>query len=80
MELREFREALGLTLDEAAAGSGVSKGSLSKIERGEQEPMARTQRRIDAWAERERRRAGLRRRLTWPDVDGERAAPAAAAR
>jgi transcriptional regulator with XRE-family HTH domain len=36
--VRELRRARGLTLEELAAGSGVSRAMISKVERGEKNP------------------------------------------
>ncbi len=49
--LRSRRAALGLTLDELAAASGVSRAMISKVERGEASPTASLLARIAAGLE-----------------------------
>lgn len=48
MNLRDWREAEGLTQEQAAARIGISQGTLSRYESGKQEPSMATVRRIKA--------------------------------
>lgn len=75
MDLRQFREAIGLTLEQMAhdlgpidsVGGLISKGTLSKIERGKLVPRGDVMLRISVWAEeeRKRRRLPISYRISW---------------
>lgn len=71
MELREFREALGLLLADAADEIGISEATLSKVERRVQDPTVPTLRKIERWVERKRRGQGRALpRVDWRYLDG----------
>lgn len=79
--LRQLREASGLTLDQLANASGVSRAMISRIERGEASPTASLLARICAalglslsgfFAEQEQQLSPLLRRAeqpTWKDPE-----------
>lgn len=73
MNLREFREALGLLLEDAAREIGISDGTLSKIERRIQDPTGATLRKLERWIGRKRRGAAGRGlpRVDWAYLESD---------
>jgi transcriptional regulator with XRE-family HTH domain len=67
MELREFRVALGLRLQDVATAVDSDKASIWRLERNKNSPRAALREKVAEWAERERKRRRLPSsyRLTW---------------
>lgn len=67
MELREFREAIGLTLQEVADAIDSNVASISRLERNLHETRHSLVQKVSEWAEEERKRRRLPAsyRLTW---------------
>lgn len=50
MKLKEYREAVGISLSDAATHLGVSKGQLSRYESGQRIPRAELMMLIKKWS------------------------------
>lgn len=74
MELRAFREALGLGIEEMAKEAGVSRITLWRFETGLHNPSAPTLAKLSRWAADKRRKHKLPARfhLDWERLTGFR--------
>ncbi len=72
LDLQEFRTALKITQEDAAAACGMSQAAWSRIEGGSRMPRGLAVLAIDEWARKlaEKHRLGRRRRLSWAFVTG----------
>ena len=80
MELREFREALGETLQCVADETDIDKGTLSRIENKARRPSPWHIQTLNAWAERKRksRKWPVSSRVDWSWAYERRAGGASA--
>lgn len=76
MDLRELREGLGIKINPAAAGIGIDKSMLSRIEKRTQTPSGPVLVMIDAWIDslRQERNLGPDFRVDWSYLVKEHAA------